>query len=85
MIEVLAGLDNVDSVFFDLVDSLDLVVKDGRSSKLQAGWLFIHYNTDTLLQLSIARKPFVQRLQLCLEVTRLPLYRTLCIETSSRL
>lgn len=31
IIEVLAGLDNVDSVFTDLVNTLDTAIKDGRS------------------------------------------------------
>lgn len=31
IIEVLAGLDNVDAVFNSLVDTLDVVMKDGRT------------------------------------------------------
>lgn len=31
----MAGLDSVDSVFFDLVDALDHVIKDGRSTELR--------------------------------------------------
>jgi hypothetical protein len=33
IIEVLAGLEDVDAVFYDLVDTLDRAVKDGRSSE----------------------------------------------------
>lgn len=32
IIEVLAGLDNVDAVFTELVTTLDQVIKDGRTS-----------------------------------------------------
>lgn len=32
IIEVLAGLDNVDAVFTELVTALDQVIKDGRTS-----------------------------------------------------
>ncbi|KAF7189692.1 hypothetical protein HII31_09012 [Pseudocercospora fuligena] len=35
VIEVLAGLDNVDTVFFDLVATLDLAIKDGRSTEVR--------------------------------------------------
>lgn len=35
IIEVLAGLDNVDAVFNSLVETLDRVIKDGRASKLR--------------------------------------------------
>ncbi|EGP91136.1 unnamed protein product [Zymoseptoria tritici ST99CH_1A5] len=35
IIEVLAGIDNVDAVFYDLVDTLDHAVKDGRSTELR--------------------------------------------------
>jgi hypothetical protein len=35
IIEVFAGIDNVDAVFYDLVDTLDHAVKDGRTSKLR--------------------------------------------------
>lgn len=33
IIEVLAGLDNVDAVFIELVAILDQAIKDGRTSK----------------------------------------------------
>lgn len=33
VIEVLAGLDNVDTVFFELVGTLDHAIKDGRTSE----------------------------------------------------
>lgn len=33
VIDVLAGIDNVDPVFFDLVATLDHAIKDGRSSE----------------------------------------------------
>ena len=36
IIEVLAGLDNVDAVFAELVATLDQVIKDGRTSKFLA-------------------------------------------------
>ncbi|USW48693.1 Putative armadillo-like helical domain-containing protein [Septoria linicola] len=35
VIELLAGLDNVDSVFFDLVGTLDHAIKEGRSTELR--------------------------------------------------
>lgn len=35
VIEVLAGLDNVDTVFSDLVATLDQAIKDGRSGMKQ--------------------------------------------------
>ncbi|KAM3415822.1 hypothetical protein BST61_g9329 [Cercospora zeina] len=35
VIEVLAGIDNVDPVFFDLVGTLDHAIKDGRSTELR--------------------------------------------------
>ena len=35
IIEVLAGLDNVDLVFSDLVATLDSVIKDGRTRKFR--------------------------------------------------
>ena len=34
IIEVLAGLDSVDTVFNSLVDTLDQAIKDGRTSRL---------------------------------------------------
>lgn len=34
IIEVLAGLDNVDAVFTELVTTLDHVIKDGRTGEL---------------------------------------------------
>lgn len=35
VIEVVAGLDNVDTVFFDLVATLDHAIKDGRTQQLR--------------------------------------------------
>ncbi|GIZ38997.1 hypothetical protein CKM354_000239000 [Cercospora kikuchii] len=35
VIDVLAGIDNVDPVFFDLVATLDHAIKDGRSTELR--------------------------------------------------
>ncbi|KAF2212353.1 hypothetical protein CERZMDRAFT_68014 [Cercospora zeae-maydis SCOH1-5] len=35
VIDVLAGIDNVDPVFFDLVGTLDHAIKDGRSTELR--------------------------------------------------
>lgn len=34
IIEVVAGLDNVDAVFAELVSMLDMAIKDGRTGKV---------------------------------------------------
>lgn len=68
IIEVLAGLDNVDTVFFDLVAALDHAIKDGRTS------LYIRFramdSANNNYQRNCGRKPCELPLQLSLGVTR---------------
>ena len=82
IIEVLAGLDNVDAVFTELVTTLDQAIKEGRTSKMMT-YLIQHAFAD-FRQSSSGRRRFELRLRWSLEGFKLPWFRTSSIEISFR-